>query len=239
MHPHHTMASCVRLALLASALITMICSWTLWPDSVLGAEETESTPQHQRQWMFDSSSPGTLPGSYVVGTLFDGRPAGEWKILITDRAKSASQVLAQLQPKGTDQTHKLLLLEGTESTNIDVEVSYLAVAGKADLGGGLLWRAKDDRNYYLLRASLVEQKIRLYRVVNGVQQIVKQIDRPLPATGWHKLRIVQRGCEMKALFDEAVLFRACDTTYTSGRIGLWTKADAVTYFDDLTLKILD
>ncbi len=239
MHPHHTMASCVRLALLASALITMICSWTLWPDSVLGAEETESTPQHQRQWMFDSSSPGTLPGSYVVGTLFDGRPAGEWKILITDRAKSASQVLAQLQPKGTDQTHKLLLLEGTESTNIDVEVSYLAVAGKADLGGGLLWRAKDDRNYYLLRASLVEQKIRLYRVVNGVQQIVKQIDRPLPATGWHKLRIVQRGCEMKALFDEAVLFRACDTTYISGRIGLWTKADAVTYFDDLTLKILD
>ena len=239
MHPHHTMASCVRLALLASALITMICSWTLWPDSVLGAEETESTPQHQRQWMFDSSSPGTLPGSYVVGTLFDGRPAGEWKILITDRAKSASQVLAQLQPKGTDQTHKLLLLEGTESTNIDVEVSYLAVAGKADLGGGLLWRAKDDRNYYLLRASLVEQKIRLYRVVNGVQQIVKQIDRPLPATGWHKLRIVQRGCEMKALFDEAVLFRACDTTYTSGRIGLWTKADAVTYFDDLTLKFLD
>ncbi|HNV25242.1 MAG TPA: hypothetical protein PKI21_03200 [Nitrospira sp.] len=233
------MASCVRLALLASALITMICSWTLWPDSVLGAEETESTPQHQRQWMFDSSSPGTLPGSYVVGTLFDGRPAGEWKILITDRAKSASQVLAQLQPKGTDQTHKLLLLEGTESTNIDVEVSYLAVAGKADLGGGLLWRAKDDRNYYLLRASLVEQKIRLYRVVNGVQQIVKQIDRPLPATGWHKLRIVQRGCEMKALFDEAVLFRACDTMYVSGRIGLWTKADAVTYFDDLTLKILD
>lgn len=217
----------------------MICSWTLWPDSVLGAEETESTPQHQRQWMFDSSSPGTLPGSYVVGTLFDGRPAGEWKILITDRAKSASQVLAQLQPKGTDQTHKLLLLEGTESTNIDVEVSYLAVAGKADLGGGLLWRAKDDRNYYLLRASLVEQKIRLYRVVNGVQQIVKQIDRPLPATGWHKLRIVQRGCEMKALFDEAVLFRACDTMYVSGRIGLWTKADAVTYFDDLTLKILD
>lgn len=239
MHPHHTMASCVRLALLASALITMICSWTLWPDSVLGAEETESTPQHQRQWMFDSSSPGTLPGSYVVGTLFDGRPAGEWKILITDRAKSASQVLAQLQPKGTDQTHKLLLLEGTESTNIDVEVSYLAVAGKADLGGGLLWRAKDDRNYYLLRASLVEQKIRLYRVVNGVQQIVKQIDRPLPATGWHKLRIVQRGCEMKAIFDEAVLFRACDTMYVSGRIGLWTKADAVTYFDDLTLKILD
>ena len=239
MRPHHTMAQFVRLVIAAGSLMTMICVGTLWPDRVPGAEEAESDPHHQRQWTFDSSSPGMLPGSYVIGTLFDGRPAGEWKILITDRAKSASQVLAQLQAKGTDQTHKLLLFEGTESANLDVEVSYLAVAGKADLGGGLLWRAKDDRNYYLLRASLVEQKIRVYRVVNGVQQIVKQVDRPLPATGWHKLRIVQRGCEMKAIFDDAVLFRVCDTTYTSGRIGLWTKADAVTYFDDLTLKVLD
>ncbi len=238
MRRHHTVAPCLRLGILAGSLMLGICIGAVWPDTVPGAEEPEADSHHQRQWTFDSSAPGTLPGSYVVGTLFDGRPAGEWKILITDRAKSASQVLAQVQPKGTDQTHKLLLLEGTHSTNIDVEVSYLAVAGKADFGGGLLWRAKDDRNYYLLRASLVEQKIRLYRVVNGVQQIVKHIDRPLPATGWHTLRIVQRGCEIKALFDESVLFRACDHTYTSGRIGLWTKADAVTYFDDLLLKIL-
>lgn len=239
MRSYHTMAPLARLVIVAGSLMTMICAGTLWPDRVRGVEEAESDLHRQRQWTFDSSSPGTLPGSCVVGTLFDGRPAGEWKILITDRAKSASQVLAQLQARGTDQTYKLLLFEGTESANVDVEVSYLAVAGKGDFGGGLLWRAKDDRNYYLLRASLVEQKIRVYRVVNGVQQVVKQVDRPLPSTGWHKLRIVQRGCEIKVIFDDAVLFRACDTTYTSGRIGLWTKADAVTYFDDLSLKILD
>ena len=239
MHSHPTLASCVRFVIAAGSLMAVTCAAVLWPDRVPGAEEAESDSRHQRQWTFDSSSPGMLPGSYVVGTLFDGRPAGEWKILITDRAKSASQVLAQLQAKGTDQTYKVLLFDGTESANLDVEVSYLAVAGKADFGGGLVWRAKDDRNYYLLRASLVEQKIRVYRVANGVQQVVKQVDRPLPATGWHKLRIVQRGCEMKALFDDAVLFRVCDTAYTSGRIGLWTKADAVTYFDDLTLKLLD
>ena len=219
--------------------MTTICGGAFWPNQGTRAEEAESDPRRQRQWNFDSSSPGTLPSSYVVGTLFDGRPAGEWKILITERAKSTSQVLAQVQPKGTDQTYKLVLLEGTDSANIDLEVSYLAVAGKADLGGGLLWRAKDDRNHYLLRASLVEQKVRLYRVVNGVQQIVKQIDRPLPATGWHKLRVVQRGCELKAMFDDAVLFRLCDNTYTRGRIGLWTKADAVTYFDDLSLTLLE
>lgn len=113
------------------------------------------------------------------------------------------------------------------------------MSGKADLGGGLIWRAVDDRNYYLLRASIVEQKVRLYRVVKGVQQVVKQVDRPLATNGWHRLRIVQRGCEIKALYDETLLFRVCDNTFATGRIGLWTKADAVTYFDDLTLKRIE
>ena len=200
--------------------------------------QAEPEPSQAQQWNFDGLSPGSLPGSFVVGTLFDGRPAGEWKVLITERAKSAAQVLAQIMPKGTDQAHKLLLVAGTESVNIDLTVSYLAVAGKADLGGGLVWHATDDRNYYLLRASLVEQKIRLYRVVKGVQQVVKQIDYALPATGWHQLRVTQQGCDIRAQYDSATLFRLCDSALPNGRIGLWTKADAVTYFDDLELRLL-
>jgi hypothetical protein len=147
---------------------THVRGWIYWPSCAgylcgpanpFPAEQEDPETSHTRQWDFDSIAPGTLPSSFVIGTLFDGRPAGEWKILITDRAKSPSQVLAQLQPKGTDQAHKLLLMEGTDSGNIDVEVSYLAVAGKADFGGGLVWHATDDRNYYLLRASSVEQKV--------------------------------------------------------------------------------
>lgn len=232
---YHTASTRDRVGCLG-LILAAFCMVSLWPDVSLPAEQTERTARH---WDFDGAAPGTLPGAFVIGTLFDGRPAGEWRILITDRAKSASQVLAQVQPKGTDQAHKLLLFEGTESADIDLDVSYLAVAGKADFGGGLVWHAMDDRNYYLLRASLVEQKIRLYRVVKGVQQIVKQIDRPLPAAGWHRLRIVQRGCDIKAQYDDAILFRLCDNTFADGRIGLWTKADAVTYFDDLALQILE
>lgn len=207
----------------------------LWSERSISAEPEPPPPQ---QWNFDGASPGSLPGSFVVGTLFDGRSAGEWKILITDRAKSGAQVLAQLLPKGTDQAHKLLLVEGTDSTNVDLSVFYLAAAGKADLGGGLVWHAADDRNYYLLRASLVEQKIRLYRVVKGLHQIVKQIDYALPAAGWHQLRIIQQGCDIRALYDNATLFRVCDNMLSKGRIGLWTRADAVTYFDDLELQLL-
>lgn len=225
--------TCIRLG---SVVLSLLCTTVFQSSPSLSAVRDAPT---DRQWTFDGAVPGSLPGSFTVGTLFDGRPAGEWKILITDRAQSASQVLAQVLPKGTDQAHKLLLVEGTESTDVDVTVSYLAVAGKADLGGGLVWHAADDRNYYLLRASLVEQKIRLYRVVKGVQQVVKQIDHPLSAAGWHRLRIMQRGCEIKAQYDEALLFRVCDHTFSTGRIGLWTKADAVTYFDDLGLRLLE
>ena len=236
MHILHTASVRGRVLCLGGLIVALLWIASLWPNPPLQADQTERTTRH---WDFDGAAPGTLPGAFVIGTLFDGRPAGEWKILITDRAKSASQVLAQLQPKGTDQAHKLLLLEGTESGNSDVEVSYLAVAGKGDLGGGLVWHARDDRNYYLLRASLAEQKVRLYRVVKGVQQIVKQLDYSLSAAGWHKLRIVQRGCDIKAQYDDALLFRVCDNTFANGRIGLWTKADAVTYFDDLALEILE
>jgi hypothetical protein len=224
-----------RLILLRAIVLVALGMTGLWSERSISAEPEPPPPQ---QWNFDGAPPGSLPSSFVIGTLFDGRPAGEWKILITERAQSPSQVLAQLLPRGTDQAHKLLLVEGTDSTNVDLSVSYLAVAGKADLGGGLVWHAADDRNYYLLRASLVEQKIRLYRVVKGLHQILKQIDYSLPAAGWHQLRIIQQGCDIRALYDNATLFRVCDNMLSKGRIGLWTRADAVTYFDDLELRLL-
>ena len=217
------------------ALIAAIAYGLAGTGSALSHSAELELPNTQ-QWTFDSAAPGSLPGAFVVGTLFDGRPAGEWKILITDRAQSGAQVLAQLSSKGTDQTQKLLLVEGTQSANIGLSVSYLAVGGKADLGGGLVWHAGDDRNYYLLRASLVEQKIRLYRVIKGVQHLIKQTDHALSA-GWHQLRVTHQGCEIRVLYDDVILFRVCDSTFSSGRIGLWTKADAVTYFDDVELQL--
>jgi hypothetical protein len=220
---------------LFGAIVIIACGLAGAGSELSHSAEPEESNTHQ--WTFDSAAPGFLPGAFSVGTLLDGRPAGEWKILITDRAQSGAQVLAQLSPKGTDQTHKLVLVEGTNSANIGLSVSYLAVAGKADLGGGLVWHATNDRNYYLLRASLVEQKIRLYRVIQGVQYLIKQTDHTLSA-GWHQLQITHQGCDIRIRYDEAILFRVCDSTFSSGRIGLWTKADAVTYFDDEELELL-
>jgi hypothetical protein len=189
-------------------------------------------------WNFDDDVPGRLPSGFTLGTLFDGRPAGEWKVFHTERARSANQVLAQVQSKEADHAYKMLLVSGTEAADAEVDVAFLPVAGKADLGAGLIWRAADDRNYYLARVSAVEQNIRLYRVVKGVQQLVESRVQTISLKGWHHLRVRTQGCEISISYDGREMLRLCDEAFQSGRIGLWTRSDAVTYFDDLTFTRL-
>ena len=174
----------------------------------------------------------------MVGTFFDGRPAGDWKVITTSKALSPPNVLAQLREKGAEHNYNLVLVEDTNATDLDLSVSFLPVSGKADMGGGLIWRAKDDRHYYLTRANPLEQNIRVYHVVNGVRKMLKNYDEIIDVRKWHRLRVVNEGCRIQIFYDDKPIFDLCDETFNHGRIGLWTKSDAVTYFDDLKLQIL-
>lgn len=200
----------------------------------VGGYSLESTPH---VWSFDDDPPKTLPAEFHVGTLFDGRPAGEWKVLDTDRAKSPPRVLGQLMGKGAEHAYKMVLIDGIKASDIELEVSFLPIDGKADMGGGLIWRAADDRNYYLTRANPLEQNIRIYRVVQGVRHMLKNFDQIIDVRQWHRLRVTTKGCQVQVFFDGKQVFDLCDQTYSTGQVGLWTKSDAVTFFDDLTLQI--
>jgi hypothetical protein len=193
--------------------------------------------KQSRVWSFDANSSGTLPNEFVVGTLFDGRPAGDWKILEKSDAPSPRNVLGQVSGKGAEHAYKVVLVDGSTASDLDLEVSLLAVDGKADMGGGLIWRAADDRNYYLTRANPLEQNIRIYRVVKGVRQLLNNFDHIIDVRQWHQLRLMMKGCHIQVFFDKNKVFDLCDKTFTEGRIGLWTKSDATTYFDDLKLEI--
>lgn len=187
----------------------------------------------EKVWNFDGDAPGSLPKEFVIGTLFDGRPAGNWTVLRTDQAKSPPQVLGQVEGKGAEHAYKVVLVNGADGADAELEVSFFPVDGKADMGGGLIWRASDDRNYYLTRANPIEQNIRIYRVVKGVRHLLQNIDQTISAKRWHTLRVITAGCQVQVLYDGRQVFDLCDHTFTSGRVGLWTKSDAVTYFDDL------
>lgn len=190
-----------------------------------------------REWRFDDIANDRLPSDFVVGTYFDNREAGEWKLITTPKALSPPNVLAQLRNKGAEHNYNLVLINNTSGTHIDLAVSFLSVSGKADMGGGLVWRARDDRNYYLARANPLEQNIRLYYVAKGVRKILKNHDQIIDMK-WHWLRVRHQGCQIKVFYDDKELFDVCDETFTEGRVGLWTKSDAVTYFDNLQLSFL-
>ena len=191
-----------------------------------------------RVWTFDDVPLESRPPDFQVGTLFDGRPAGEWKILQTEVANNQTHVLGQLMGKGAEHAYKIVLAQDTAATDLDVRVSFLPISGKADMGGGLIWRATDDRNYYLARANPLEQNIRVYRVVNGLRHLLQNFDRTITLKQWHTLRVTHQGCRVNIFYDDKQIFDLCHKTFDAGLIGLWTKSDAVTYFDDLRIQLL-
>jgi hypothetical protein len=187
-------------------------------------------------WNFDRERPDILPSEFSIGTLFDGRPAGDWQILATYRAKSPPHVFAQVMGKGAEHAYKVVLLKEVIASDLNLEVSFLPIQGQADTGGGLIWRATDDRNYYLTRANPLEQNIRVYWVEKGVRHLLQNFDQTIDVRQWHTLRVTHRGCRVNIFYDDKQFFDLCDKTFHDGMIGLWTKSDAITYFDDLRLK---
>jgi hypothetical protein len=226
---HHISLRMGKTGLLLLLLVALMASAPL----VCASEEGTT-----RLWTFDSESPDTLPTGFQVGTLFDGRPAGEWKIVQTDRANSPPQVLGQLMGKGGEQAYKVVLINDVNAADLDLSVSFLPISGKGDMGGGLMWRAADDRNYYLTRANPLEQNVRIYRVINGVRHLLQNFNQTIHLNQWHTLHVIQHGTNAQVFYDDKPVFNLEDQTFTAGRIGLWTKSDAVTYFDDLRLEIL-
>ncbi len=119
---------------------------------------------------------------------------------------------------------------------MDLTVRFHAIAGKFDQGGGLVWRAKDGRNYYIARYNPLEDNFRVYTVVDGQRTQLQNADIPR-SDGWHTLRVTMRGDHIQCFYDGKKSLDVHDTTFTKpGHIGLWTKADARTRFDDLTFR---
>ena len=220
---------------LVKSLISVIIAAPLGFGTMSAQAETASPAQI---WNFDRNQPGTLPGEFSIGTLFDGRPAGDWQILATDRAKSPPHVFAQVMAKGAEHAYKVALIKEVIASDLSLEVSFLPIQGQADMGGGLIWRAADDRNYYLARANPLEQNIRVYRVEKGVRHLLENFEQTIDVRQWHTLRVTHQGCRMNIFYDDKQVFDLCDKTFHTGKIGLWTKSDAVTYFDDLQLQHL-
>jgi hypothetical protein len=183
---------------------------------------------------FNGDTIGSAPKGWIVTMTGKGTP--KWTVEPDDTAPSKGQVLKQ----SGKATYPLALKQATTIKDGFVEVRFKAIAGSEDRAAGLVWRAKDANNYYVVRANALEGNVVLYKTVDGKRSALDIVGRkggygvkvPVSANQWHMLGVEFAGSRFKVMFNGKLLFEVEDTTFSEpGMVGLWTKADSVTAFD--------
>ncbi len=186
---------------------------------------------------FDDMKTGSPPTGWTA--TLSGKGEAKWTVVADDSAPSKPNVLKQ----SGEATYPVCLKDDASLKDGFVEVKFKAISGKEDQAGGVIWRCKDKENYYIARANATEDNVVLYKTVKGKRSSLDIVGRKggygvsEKVTGgqWHTLRVEFQGNHFKLLFDGKHLFDVEDTTFTdAGKVGLWTKADSVTIFDDFS-----
>ncbi len=213
--------------------LLVICAVLLLGSSLMGRAQSG-----QRIWNFDKDTPGKPPEGFTSALTGQGT-VGQWVVTQEATAPSAPNVLAQTSPDKTDYRFPLAIAEGTSYKDLALSVKFKAISGTVDQGAGLLFRLKDKDNYYVVRANALENNFRLYHVVNGRRIQFAGANFKVSSQAWHEIKVEARGEEFKCYYDGQLKFTAKDGTFKeAGKVGLWTKADSVIYFDDLTAREL-
>jgi hypothetical protein len=185
---------------------------------------------------FETDQVGAAPKGWTA--TLTGKGDSKWTV---ERDETAPSKLRVLKQSGRA-TFPLLLKDDTTIEDGFLEVRFKAAAGSEDRAAGLVWRARDANNYYVVRANALEDNVVLYKTVNGVRSSLDIVGRkggygvsvPVPANRWHSLRIDFKGARFRASYNGTQLFEVEDSTFNNGgKLGLWTKADSVTLFDQI------
>ncbi len=178
---------------------------------------------------FDAAKPGTLPEDWICGVTGKGSPT--WKVEADTSAPSQPNVLKQ---SGSG-TFPWCAKPSVRIADGFVEVKFKPLAGREDQAGGILWRFEDGNNYYIARANALENNVSLYYVEKGRRVTIKYVDAPVAAHQWHMLRVEFSGRAISVVFDGKQYIRVEDDRIAGqGAVGVWTKADSVTAFDDFS-----
>ena len=189
-----------------------------------------------RTWTFDDAPTGApAPGLRIGETASTGTPA-TWAVVARDDAPSPPNAFGITNTVNAGQTYNVALVEGTSVADFDATLMVRAVEGKEDQGGGFAFRATDADNYYIARWNPIENNVAFYVVQKAVRKALGKVPVEANPAEWHELRLVAQGPRFQLFLDDEPVQQIEDATITGpGMIGLWTKADAATLFDDLSL----
>jgi hypothetical protein len=182
---------------------------------------------------FDSDAPGHLPAKFHSAKTGGGTEE-KWSVVADPTAPSKPNVVAQTSTDQTDYRFPLLISDEGSFQDLDLSVKFKAVSGSVDRAAGLVFRLRDPNNYYIVRANALENNYRLYHVVNGRRSQFAGANFKVTSGDWHELRVEAAGNKITCYYDGAKQIEATDSMLKdAGKVGLWTKADSVTYFDDM------
>jgi hypothetical protein len=180
---------------------------------------------------FDRDPAGALPAGWLCGSTGGGAP--RWAVEADASAPSGPNVLKQ---SGSG-PFPWCVKQGTALADGVVEVKFKPLSGREDQAGGLVWRWKDGDNYYVARANALENNVSLYYTERGSRRTIKYVDAPVPGNAWHVLRVEFKGTRIRVLLDGKAYIEVDDSHIAGpGAVGVWTKADSVTAFDDFTYQ---
>jgi hypothetical protein len=184
---------------------------------------------------FEHDDVGEAPHGFEFGRTGEGRQ-GKWIVRPEEGAPSGKKALVQTDADDTDNRF-CLAYAGPAMKDLRLSVRCKPISGKVDQGCGLVWRLKDADNYYVARANALEDNVRLYYVVKGRRHQFGDWKGKVASGAWHELTVENAGDHFQVFFDGKKVIDKRDLTFRdSGKFGVWTKADSVIAFDDLTAQ---
>jgi hypothetical protein len=204
--------------------------------AVAGLAVAEPSPTIQ--WGFEDASVGKLSEGWSSAKTGEG-PGSVWKIIEDKTAPSGKHVLAQTSAEGPRPLFNLCVLDEGTYAEVQITVSFKAVAGKIDRGGGPVWRYQDANNYYICRQNPLENNFRIYKVIDGKRAQLASLDVKADAGKWHTIKVTMQGEQIVCSINDKELMARDGTIKKAGKVGLWTKADAVTHFDNFRIQVAE
>jgi len=206
-----------------------------------GAKRTGDLNEPGSTWTYDFEDDGAdeRPGGFEFART-GGGPPGRWRVVAAEGAPSGAHVLEQSDTSDDEMRFLVAAAEMPPVSDVHVSVRARPVSGAVDQAFGLVLRYQDESNYYLVRANALEHNVRLYHVKDGKRTQLRSWSGSVAPDQWHTLETEAVGDELRVSFDDRTLIDAHDTTFPNrGRVGLWTKADSVSQFDDFTIEVVE
>lgn len=189
---------------------------------------------------FSDGAVGQPPKGFEFGHTAKAGAPGKWIV----QAEGSNKYLAQVDPDNTRSRFPVAVVSDVNAADVDLSVRFKPVSGRVDQAAGLVWRFQNEDNYYIVRANALENNVVLYKVEKGTRTDlpVKGEGRTygkkaqVPSGQWSTLRVVAAGPRFDVYLNGTKLYEVEDSTFSqAGKVGVWTKADSVTQFDDLTI----